>query len=166
LTAELRACEGALAHAQGSPDDARRAFEDAVDLFAQARNPYETARTRLALAEALDAADRAAHAREEAARAAEAFRALGARAAEERAVRLLSRLRGGEPVPAPDTGGLSPRQLDVLRLLARGLSNREIGAQLFVSEFTVKRHVADILGRLDLPTRAAAAAWAVERRLT
>jgi DNA-binding NarL/FixJ family response regulator len=166
MTAELRACEGSLASAEGNLEDARRALEDAVDLFAQARNPYETARTRLALAEALDAADRAAHAREEAARAAEAFRALGARAAEERAVRLLSRLRGGEPVPAPDTGGLSPRQLDVLRLLARGLSNREIGAQLFVSEFTVKRHVADILGRLDLPTRAAAAAWAVERRLT
>jgi DNA-binding NarL/FixJ family response regulator len=167
LTAELRACEGALAHAQGSPDDARRAFEDAVDLFAQARNPYETARTRLALAEALAAAGRTERAREEATRAAEALQALGARAAHERAGRVLARLRGtGEAAAeAADHGGLSPRQLDVLRLLARGLSNREIGAQLFVSEFTVKRHVADILARLDLPTRAAAAGWAVERRL-
>jgi DNA-binding NarL/FixJ family response regulator len=54
----------------------------------------------------------------------------------------------------------------VLRLLARGLSNREIGAQLFVSEFTAKRHVADILARLDLPSRAAAAAWAVEHHIS
>ena len=166
LTAELRGCEGALAQAQGQLEDARRAFEDAVDLFAQARNPYETARTRLALAEALEVAGRTDHAREEAARAADALQALGARALQERASRVLARLRGTSDVPpGADSGGLSPRQLDVLRLLARGLSNREIGEQLFVSEFTVKRHVADILARLDLPTRAAAAAWAVERRL-
>jgi DNA-binding NarL/FixJ family response regulator len=61
-------------------------------------------------------------------------------------------------------GGLSPRELDVLRLLAEGLSNPQIAKRLVVSEFTVKRHVANILTKLDLPTRAAAAAYATRER--
>jgi DNA-binding NarL/FixJ family response regulator len=48
----------------------------------------------------------------------------------------------------------------VLRLLARGLSNSRIATELGVSEFTVKRHVGNILPKLDLQTRAAAAAHA------
>jgi DNA-binding NarL/FixJ family response regulator len=57
-------------------------------------------------------------------------------------------------------GGLSPREVEVVRLLAQGLKNPEIATRLGVSAFTVKRHVANILTKLDLPTRAAAAAHA------
>jgi len=57
-------------------------------------------------------------------------------------------------------GRLSVREVEVLRLLAQGLRNLEIATRLRVSEFTVKRHVANILTKLDLPTRAAAAAHA------
>jgi DNA-binding NarL/FixJ family response regulator len=53
----------------------------------------------------------------------------------------------------------------VLRLVAEGLSNRAIGDRLHLSELTVKRHVADILTRLDLPSRAAAAAFAARHHL-
>jgi DNA-binding NarL/FixJ family response regulator len=61
---------------------------------------------------------------------------------------------------------LSERELEVLGLIAQGLSNHDIGERLFVSPFTVKRHVANILTKLDLPSRAAAASYAVRNGLT
>ena len=60
----------------------------------------------------------------------------------------------GEAVPV-----LTPRELDVLKLVAEGLSNPGIAQQLFLSEHTVHRHLANILRKLDLSSRAAAAAW-------
>lgn len=51
--------------------------------------------------------------------------------------------------------GLSPRELDVMRLVAAGYANREIAEQLFISVPTVKRHVTNILGKLGLPSRSA-----------
>lgn len=63
----------------------------------------------------------------------------------------------------PSRDGLSERELQVLRLVATGLSNQEIAAKLFLSEYTIKRHVANILSKLGLPTRAAAAAYAAQR---
>lgn len=132
--------------------------------FMPSGNPYEAARSRLDQAEALLALGRDEDARREARAALDAFSRLGAVAAEKRARALLQRASppaGDEPRP----DGLSRRQCEVLRLLARGLSNREIGERLFVSEFTVKRHVADILTRLDFPSRAAAAAYAAQQGL-
>jgi DNA-binding CsgD family transcriptional regulator len=63
-------------------------------------------------------------------------------------------------------GALSDRELEVLRLVAQGLSNSEIADRIHLSAHTVKRHVANILGKLDLPTRAAATALAVRSGLT
>jgi DNA-binding NarL/FixJ family response regulator len=60
---------------------------------------------------------------------------------------------------------LTPREREVLRLLATGASNREIGAQLFISEGTVKNHISNILGRLGLRDRTQAAIYAKERGL-
>lgn len=60
---------------------------------------------------------------------------------------------------------LTPRELEVLALIRDGLSNREIGERLFVSERTAQTHVQHILNKLDVGTRAAAAAIAVEREL-
>jgi ATP/maltotriose-dependent transcriptional regulator MalT len=56
--------------------------------------------------------------------------------------------------------GLTPRQLEVLRLVAAGQSNRDIAAALFISVPTVKRHISTILSRLELPSRSAATAYA------
>jgi predicted ATPase/DNA-binding CsgD family transcriptional regulator len=63
------------------------------------------------------------------------------------------------------TAGLTPRELDVLKLVAEGLSNADIAQRLVLSEHTVHRHLANILGKLDLSSRAAAAAWAVRTGL-
>jgi RNA polymerase sigma factor (sigma-70 family) len=60
---------------------------------------------------------------------------------------------------------LTPREREVLALLAEGLTNRRIAERLVVSEHTVHRHVASILRKLDLPTRAAAAAVAARAGL-
>ena len=57
---------------------------------------------------------------------------------------------------------LSPREREVLVVVARGMTNAEIAAALVLSEHTVKRHVANILTKLDLANRAAAAAFAVQ----
>jgi DNA-binding NarL/FixJ family response regulator len=60
---------------------------------------------------------------------------------------------------------LTPRELDVLKLVAQGLSNADIARRLVLSEHTVKRHLANILRKLDLSSRAAAAAWGVRTGL-
>jgi DNA-binding NarL/FixJ family response regulator len=62
--------------------------------------------------------------------------------------------------------GLSRREIEVARLIAAGLSNREIGARLCLSLPTVKNHVAHVLAKTDSPNRAAAAAFALREGLT
>jgi DNA-binding NarL/FixJ family response regulator len=62
-------------------------------------------------------------------------------------------------------GPLTPREVEVVRLLARGLSNREIASRLFLSERTVARHVGNVLAKLQLANRAAVTAFAYEHRL-
>ena len=66
---------------------------------------------------------------------------------------------------APDTHGLSPRELQVLRLVASGETNKSIAAALVLSERTVDRHVSNIYSKLRVSSRAAATAYAYEHRL-
>ena len=69
------------------------------------------------------------------------------------------------PPPRPDDArpshGLTPRELDVVRLIVEGRSDRAIGEALFISHRTVMRHVTAILTKFDVPSRAAAAARAI-----
>ncbi|MBA3517606.1 MAG: AAA family ATPase, partial [Rhizobiales bacterium] len=65
-----------------------------------------------------------------------------------------------EPITSVTVHGLTPRELDVLRLVAAGHSNREIAEALFISVPTVKRHLTNILGKLNLPSRSALTAYA------
>jgi DNA-binding NarL/FixJ family response regulator len=65
----------------------------------------------------------------------------------------------GDPASAKATPVLTPRELDVLGLVAQGLSNARIAQRLVLSEHTVHRHLANILRKLGLSSRAAAVAW-------
>jgi DNA-binding NarL/FixJ family response regulator len=62
-------------------------------------------------------------------------------------------------------GGLSAREIQVLRLVAAGKTNRQIAAELFISERTVERHLSNIFNKLDLPSRSAATAYVYEHDL-
>ncbi|AEV85455.1 LuxR family transcriptional regulator [Actinoplanes sp. SE50] len=77
------------------------------------------------------------------------------------AARLMSRVR----TPAPTTGPLSPRELEVLRLIADGNTNREAAARLFITEATVKTHLLNIYAKLNVKDRAAAVAAGYNRGL-
>ncbi|HYI15004.1 MAG TPA: LuxR C-terminal-related transcriptional regulator, partial [Thermomicrobiales bacterium] len=64
-------------------------------------------------------------------------------------------------VPEPPAVGLTKREVDVLRLIADSKADKEIADILSISPFTVMRHVQNILAKLDLPSRTAAATWAM-----
>jgi len=61
---------------------------------------------------------------------------------------------------------LTPRELEVLRSLGEGLNNKDIAKKLFITEYTVKKHVSQVLAKLDLTGRTQAALYAVEKRIT
>ena len=78
----------------------------------------------------------------------------------------LARIAEGTPRTARGAAGsLSEREVQVLRLLAAGKTNRDIGAALFISEKTVARHVSNIFDKAGVSSRAGATAWAYRRNL-
>ncbi len=161
LWASARAAHGIVEAARGDHREASRRFEEAADLYQRSGAPFEVARTRLELAAELVHLGQRERARQEATEAARALHELGAARAAEQGETLLRELE--EPRGARETKeGLTGRQLEILRLVAQGSSNAEIARRLVLSEHTVKRHVANILTRLGLKTRAAAAAHAAK----
>jgi ATP/maltotriose-dependent transcriptional regulator MalT len=151
LGAAALLAEGRIALARGDAARACPAIEDAADLLEAAGARYEAARARLDLGAALRAAGREQPAAQAERRAREALRELGAQEQETRA------------------GGLSPRETEVLRLVARGLSNDDIAGELVLSVRTVERHVANAyakIGASGRTARAIATAWAHTHGIT
>jgi DNA-binding NarL/FixJ family response regulator len=152
---------GQVALARGEP--AAGMLQAAFDAQLELGMPYEAARTRLVLARSLGANSEAAIA--EARGALAAFEQLGAARDADEAAELLRKLGApGRKTGPRKQAALSKREDEVLALLGEGLSNREIGARLFISAKTVEHHVGQILGKLDLKNRAAAAAYAVKQK--
>jgi ATP/maltotriose-dependent transcriptional regulator MalT len=155
---------GQVALAAGDATTAKAHLEDALDLYESARLPFEAALVRLDLARALQAVDRRSSALDNCRTASEAFRALGATAHVATAEALMDLFaQADRPLPGAPAG-LSVRELEVLGLLTRGLSNAEIAAELALSKHTIRRHVSNILTKLDLPSRTAAAVYALADR--
>ena len=170
LKAATSLASGWVAMASGEEDEARRQFEDAVDRFVQSNAPYEVARARIEPARALASLDRIDDAALEARRAIDVLTELKAELEISRARVLLDSLP--RSTPATDTSsrprndsGLTVRELEVLRLVADGLTNQAIAEKLFVSDHTVHRHLANILNKLSVSSRAAAVAQAARRGL-
>ena len=163
-TAPLRArasfVAGLLAAGSGEATRARTHLEDAVDLFSASGAPFETGRARVELARLLGTLGRHDAAAAEAQRAIDDLSLLGASLELARARAVLDGLTAA-PLPASDDRkGLTPREIEVLRLISDGLNNQAIAERLFISEHTVHRHVANTLTKLNVSSRSAAVAQA------
>jgi LuxR family transcriptional regulator, maltose regulon positive regulatory protein len=172
LQAAVLATQGRVEAARGDLDAARCSLEDALDLLGGTGAPYEIARVRLDLAGVLATLGRDSSARAAADAAMAAFRHLDASGEVARAEMLRSQLGRQRGTAVAQDGGaagplgqLSPREREVLVLVANGLTNRDIAGRLVVSEHTVHRHVTSILRKLGLPSRAAAATVAARHGL-
>jgi DNA-binding NarL/FixJ family response regulator len=156
LRAAASLAAGMVAAADGDHEQARRSLEDASELFRRSGAPFEAATTRAALARVLARLGRKAAANEQALAARETLVRLGAR---------VDAILGPFDDEPRSALGLSRREFEVLRLLAEGLSNRQIAERLVLSEHTVHRHVANILRKLGVGSRSAAAAVAAKHQV-
>jgi DNA-binding CsgD family transcriptional regulator len=156
LRAQAAYATGAVALVGDDPEGALIALRQSLGLWLDLGAPYEVARTRalIALACRALADEETATIEQDAARS--SFSAMGARADVARLDARRSRRTAA---------GLTDRELEVLRLVSAGRSNREIAATLVISEHTVARHVQNILGKVGASSRTAASAFAHQHGL-
>jgi DNA-binding NarL/FixJ family response regulator len=151
---------GAVLLVSGDPVRATEVLRQAWRTWRALDAPYETARVRLRMTRAYrelgdhDAADM------ELAAAVRVFEHLKATPALAQVNELSRRPRHATP------GGLTPREVEVLHLVATGATNREVADALVISEKTVARHLSNMFIKLGVGSRAAATAWAYENDLT
>ncbi|HEX5535304.1 MAG TPA: response regulator transcription factor [Actinomycetales bacterium] len=165
--------QGAVLLAEDEPQRAAVRLRTALSAWQRLDVPFEVARTRLLRAdvcERLGDAEGSAMEREAARRTLTALGAASppwtvavgtADAASGRA----SRARTGTDREAAERSPLTAREVEVLRLVATGLTNRAIATKLYLSEKTVARHLSNIFTKLGLTSRSAATAYAYEHRL-
>ncbi|MET0782329.1 MAG: response regulator transcription factor [Microbacterium sp.] len=157
VRAESAIARAAVDLAEGRPADALPLLRAASATWRELDAPYETAKVSVLIASACrDLSDEEA-AEFELRSAADAFARLGARPDLGRVEGLLA--------PTRPAHGLTPREIEVLRLVADGKTNQAIAAELFLSERTVDRHVSNIFDKLGVRSRTAAATFALEHRL-
>lgn len=149
---------GTVLLAEGRPEQAMRVLRRGWRMWQDLDLPYDAALTRVLIGRCLRALGDEDSAQMELDSARWAFDRLGA-APDLAVVNTLA----GPPTRA--AGALTRRELDVVRLVAAGLTNRAVAQQLFLSEKTVARHLSNIYAKLDLPSRAAATAYAYDHGL-
>ncbi|HSE09986.1 MAG TPA: LuxR C-terminal-related transcriptional regulator [Nocardioidaceae bacterium] len=152
----LAKSHGSLLLVRDDLDAAVPLLREAASIFQQLECPYELAQTRLALGSAARQAGDEQTAALEFEAASAAFARLGATPDAEQASALS---RGGAQQNPLE---LSDREVEVLRLVARGLSNRDIAAHLVISEHTVRRHLSNLFRKIGVTSRSAATAFAFE----
>jgi DNA-binding NarL/FixJ family response regulator len=149
LEAMAATARGAVLLAEGNVAEALPVLRDACRRWYELGSAYDAAGTCLRLAEAYRALGDAASADAELARAEASYGRLGAR----RPMRVLP-------------NRLTPREYEVLTLVADGRSNREIGAALFISDRTVARHLTNIYNKIGVTSRTQAARYAIDHQMT
>lgn len=149
---------GRVAAAEGD-EQAVGHLKRALESLAMLKLPFELARARLELARAIGPRSPDA-AVAEARLALAAFERLGAARHVDAAAALLRELGAGGRAWAKGHGQLTRRETEVLSLVAAGLSNEDIAGRLYISRRTAEHHVASIMSKLDLRSRAQAAAYA------
>ncbi len=142
--------------ARDEPAQALPRLRQAIQLWSALEARYEVARCRALVGRALQLLGDAESARIEVGAARDECRVIGARPLDEELTTLL------EPQAL---GGLTVREVEVLRLVAAGRSNPEIAAELVLSQKTVARHLSNIFAKLDVGSRTAAAAYAFQHDL-
>jgi len=159
LTAMAAHARGAVELSEGNAEAALLSLRRAAEAWQQIEAPYVVAKIRALMGEAYrDLGDCEGSALElDAARI--AFERLGA-------LPDVARIDAvARPSPSDQRHGLTARELEVLRLIAAGNTNKAMAAQLFVSERTIDRHVSNIFCKLKVPSRAAATAFAYEHKM-
>jgi len=159
LEAIVAQARGSVDLAEGEAVTALVSLRRACQLWRELEAPHEEARTRVLLAQACRALGDEDTAVLELDAAREVFAELGAAPDLARVDAL------AQPAGAGGRHGLTARELEVLRLVAAGKSNREIASELVLSEHTVARHLQNIFTKLRLSSRTAAAAFAFEHDL-
>jgi ATP/maltotriose-dependent transcriptional regulator MalT len=159
LTAASAHATGAVLLAEGDIAGASAALRQASDIWRDLEMPYEQAHVCLLLAAVCERRGDRDGRGLELDHARKLFEQLNA---ETCLARLAEGANRGTRQPA---GSLSEREMQVIRLLAAGKTNREIAEELFISEKTVARHVSNIFDKLGVSSRSAATAWAYQRNL-
>jgi len=159
LDAAAAHCGGAVLLAEGQPRPALKSLREAWHTWQELEAPYESARTRVLIAAACREIDDRDGADLEYKSALRVFEQLGA---------VPDLNRAGAVAAADHTGragNVTPREHEVLRLLAAGMTNREIATTLIISRKTVERHVSNIFTKVGVSNRAAATAYAYDHGL-
>lgn len=159
LEAVAAECRGAVLLATGDAAVACVALRRSWSAWQELDAPYDGARVRLLIAQACRRLDDHDTADMEVDAARRVFEQLGAAPALVRAMELSRRPDAAAP------GGLTPREVDVLQLVATGATNREVADTLVISEKTVARHLNNMFTKLGITSRAAATAWAYDHDL-
>jgi len=162
LGAMAAAADGAVHLVDGQAHQALAPLREALRIWRDLDAPYEAARVRVLIGRACRVLGDIDAARMEWDTALRVFRQLGAAPALLEVEALNRELPQTTP---PAAGGLTSREMEVIRLIAGGKTNRAIARELDISEKTVARHVSNIFIKLDLSTRAAATAYAFTHRL-
>jgi DNA-binding CsgD family transcriptional regulator len=157
LSAVAAMAHGAVELAAGDAAGGLPYLRKAHQLWARSSSPYDAAVARLLIGRCLLALGDTSSAERELTAARTAFRQVGATPMADLASSLLA--------PASLPGGLTAREVEVLRLVASGRSNPQVATELFLSEKTVARHLSNIFVKLDVASRTAAAAYAFEHGL-